>query len=69
MHKKTITEQPSLPFVFTLSGIQEKYEQGNGILIYLSRYLGAAPIKPEQIKWITPKKEVLFSYWSHREQK
>jgi len=49
--------------------IQEKYKQGNGVLIYLSRYLGAAPIKPDQIEWINHKKEVLFSYWSHREQK
>jgi hypothetical protein len=49
--------------------IQEQYEQGNGVLIYLSRYLGAAPIKPEQIEWINHKKEVLFSYWSHREQR
>ncbi len=49
--------------------IQEKYEQGNGVLIYLSRYLGAAPIKPEQIEWINHKKEVLLSYWSHRKQK
>lgn len=49
--------------------IQEKYDHGQGVLIYLSRYLGALPIKPEQIELINHKKEVLFRYWSHREQK
>jgi nitrite reductase/ring-hydroxylating ferredoxin subunit len=49
--------------------IQEKYEHGNGVLIYLSRYLGSNPIKPEQIKLINHNKEVIFSYWSHRDKK
>lgn len=49
--------------------IQEKYEHGNGVLIYLSRYLGSSPVKPEQIKLINHNKEVLFSYWSHRDKK
>ena len=49
--------------------IQEKYDHGQGVLIYLSRYLGASPIKPEQVSLINHEKEVLFRYWSHREQK
>ncbi|MCK5855721.1 MAG: transposase [Sulfurovaceae bacterium] len=48
--------------------IQEKYEQGNGVLIYLSRYLGSSPVKPEQITLINDDKEVLFRYWSHRDK-
>jgi len=49
--------------------IQEKYSHGKGVLIYLSRYLGSNPVKPEQVQLINRKKEVLLSYWSHREQK
>jgi len=48
--------------------IQEKYEHGTGVLIYLSRYLGSSPIKPDQIKWINRRREVEFTYWSHRDQ-
>lgn len=49
--------------------IQEKYSHGKGVLIYLSRYLGSNPVKPDQIQLINHNKEILFSYWSHREQK
>ena len=49
--------------------IQQKYRHGKGVLIYLSRYLGNNPVKPEQLKQINHNKELLFSYWSHREQK
>ena len=62
IHKKAYTKEWSVD-------IQEQYEQGTGVLIYLSRYLGSAPIKAEQIKIINHNKEVLFSYWSHREKK
>jgi hypothetical protein len=48
--------------------IQEKYKQGTGVLIYLSRYLGSSPIKPDQIKLINHNREVIFSYWSHRDK-
>jgi hypothetical protein len=48
--------------------IQEKYSHGKGVLIYLSRYLGSNPIKPEQLTLINRNKEILFSYWSHRDQ-
>lgn len=49
--------------------IQKKYKQGNGVLIYLSRYLGSSPVKPEQLTLINHQTEVLFSYWSHRDKK
>ena len=62
IHKKLYNKEWSVR-------IQEKYEQGNGVLIYLSRYLGSSPVKPEQIKLINRGKEILFSYWSHREKK
>lgn len=48
--------------------IQERYSQGRGVLIYLSRYLGSNPVKPEQITLINRNREILFSYWSHQEQ-
>ena len=49
--------------------IQEKYAHGKGVLIYISRYLGSSPIKSNQIELIHHNKEVLFSYWSHRNKK
>ena len=48
--------------------IQEKYSHGNGVLNYLSRYLGGAPIKPQQIVAMTAK-EVSFRYKDHRDKK
>ncbi len=48
--------------------IQEKYEQGTGVMIYLSRYLGSAPVKPEQIEIINKGRELLFTYWSHQDK-
>jgi len=48
--------------------IQEKYSHGNGVLTYLSRYLGGAPIKPQQIVSMTAK-EVSFRYKDHRDGK
>jgi hypothetical protein len=48
--------------------IQEKYSHGNGVLTYLSRYLGGAPIKPEQIVLMN-EKEVQFRYKDHRDNK
>ena len=48
--------------------IQEKYSHGKGVLIYLSRYLGSQPVKPEQLQLINHNKEILFTYWSHRDQ-
>ena len=48
--------------------IQEKYDHGKGVLIYLSRYLGSRPIKPKQIVSMT-NKEVTFGYKDHRDGK
>lgn len=46
--------------------IQEKYAHGNGVLNYLSRYLGGAPIKPQQIVLMNDK-EVHCRYKDHRD--
>lgn len=48
--------------------IQEKYSHANGVLSYLSRYLGASPIKPQQII-AAEHKVVSFHYKDHREGK
>jgi hypothetical protein len=48
--------------------IQEKYAHGKGIMNYLSRYLGASPIKPQQI--IEASAEgISFRYKDHRDSK
>jgi hypothetical protein len=49
--------------------IQEKYDHGKGVLIYLSRYLGSSPLKAEQVTLINHQKEVLLRYKSHRTQR
>jgi len=48
--------------------IQEKYPHGKGIMNYLSRYLGASPIKPQQIIEANDKR-IVFRYKDHRESK
>jgi hypothetical protein len=48
--------------------IQKKYDHGNGVMNYLSRYLGASPIKPQQIIEADDKK-ITFTYKDHRESK
>lgn len=48
--------------------IQEKYSHGNGVLKYLSRYLGGSPIKPQQIVSMS-NKAVSFRYKDHRDGK
>lgn len=48
--------------------IQEKYEHGKGVLIYLSRYLGSSPIKPQQIRSVNHD-GIEFSYKDHRDGK
>jgi len=48
--------------------IQEKYTHAKGVMNYLSRYLGASPIKPQQIIK-ADHKEVSFHYKDHRENK
>ena len=46
--------------------IQEKYTSGKGVLIYLSRYLGGHPLKPQQITSISHR-AVSFRYKDHRD--
>ena len=48
--------------------IQKKYLHGSGIMNYLSRYLGASPIKPQQIIEANNKK-IVFRYKDHRDAK
>lgn len=48
--------------------IQEKYGHGKGVLIYLSRYLGSSPIKPQQIRSVNHD-AVEFGYKDHRDGK
>jgi hypothetical protein len=47
--------------------IQERYEHGKGVMLYLARYMKGGPIKPEQIIRCTNKIE--FLYKDHRDQK
>jgi hypothetical protein len=47
--------------------IQEKYEHGKGVMLYLSRYMKGGPINPKQI--ICCDKAVSFHYKDHRDQK
>ena len=48
--------------------IQEKYPHGNGVLSYLSRYLGSSPIKAQQIQSVSHQ-SVEFGYKDHRDGK
>lgn len=47
--------------------IQEKYEHGKGVMLYLARYMKGGPIKPEQI--ISCGKKTRFQYKDHRDQR
>jgi hypothetical protein len=47
--------------------IQEKYEHGKGVLLYLARYMKGGPINPKQI--ISCDDHVKFRYKDHRDQK
>ena len=47
--------------------IQEKYEHGKGVVLYLARYIKGGPIKPEQI--ISCGNKIVFLYKDHRDQK
>lgn len=48
--------------------IQEKYPHGNGVMSYLSRYLGSSPIKASQIQSVSHQ-AVEFGYKDHRDGK
>lgn len=47
--------------------IQEQYEHGRGVALYLARYMKGGPIKPEQI--MSCDQAVRFRYKDHRDQK
>jgi hypothetical protein len=48
--------------------IQEKYSHAKGVLNYLSRYLGASPLKAQQITEVSHKR-IAFHYKDHRDSK
>ena len=47
--------------------IQEQYEHGRGVALYLARYMKGGPIRPEQI--ISCHRNIRFYYRDHRDQK
>ncbi len=47
--------------------IQEKYEHGQGVVLYLARYMKGGPINPKQI--ISCTNNIVFLYKDHRDQK
>lgn len=49
-------------------GIQEKYAHGQGVMLYLARYMKGGPINPKQITQCTSKK-IVFHYKDHRDKK
>jgi hypothetical protein len=61
LHKKVYKKEWSI-------NIQEKYDHANGVLNYLSRYLGASPIKPQQIIEANSR-GISFHYKDHRDGK
>ena len=48
--------------------IQDRYEYGRGVMLYLSRYLKGGPLKPGQISYCDHK-QVAFRYRDHRTQR
>ena len=48
--------------------IQERYTQGRGVMLYLSRYLRGGPLNPKQILR-ADHREVVFGYTDHRDGK
>ena len=61
LHRKVYKKEWSI-------NIQEKYPHGRGIMQYLSRYLGASPIKPQQIREASHE-GISFCYKDHRDSK
>lgn len=47
--------------------IQEKYEHGKGVVLYLAQYMKGGPINPKQI--ISCGNKIKFLYKDHRDQK
>jgi len=48
--------------------IEERYEHGKGVMLYLSRYLKGGPVTPEQIGY-APKKGLVLRYLDHRDKR
>ena len=46
--------------------IEERYEHGKGVMLYLARYLKGGPLNPNQLQKVTSK-EVVFQYKDHRD--
>ena len=47
--------------------IQDKYEHGKGVVLYLARYMKGGPINPKQI--VSCNNQISFYYKDHRDQK
>ena len=48
--------------------IEDRYDHGKGVMLYLSRYLKGGPINPKQIRSVT-NREVEFRYLDHRDKR
>jgi len=48
--------------------IEERYEHGKGVMLYLARYLKGGPLNPAQIK-SCDSKNVVFNYKDHRDKR
>ena len=61
MHRSFYKKQWSI-------GIQEQYAHGQGVMLYLARYMKGGPINPKQIIECTSN-GIVFRYKDHRDQK
>lgn len=48
--------------------IEERYEHGKGVMLYLSRYFRGGPLKPSQITEVTSQ-AITFRYLDHRDKR
>jgi hypothetical protein len=48
--------------------IEERYEHGKGVVLYLSRYFRGGPLKPSQITDVTAQ-AIRFRYLDHRDKR
>lgn len=48
--------------------IEDRYEHGKGVILYLSRYLKGGPLHPKQLKLVTSE-SIEFSYLDHRDKR
>ncbi len=47
--------------------IEDKYDHGKGVMLYLSRYLKGGPVNPKQIREVS-NDAVVFNYLDHRDK-